>query len=138
MDVLFFSRTYFLQKTPCGLDIVGAFFFPHTFVFFFYFFVCQLCLSFLGCLFNRKLKFQMITDFKCGGKKGKRQRYGDRNTWTGGILLCAVTEVYRRQRKPVVQNQKSECRLCTGGTWESFGKMGKQVRRKMVCYKTFN
>ncbi|WP_209391414.1 hypothetical protein, partial [Chryseobacterium sp. RR2-3-20] len=73
-----------------------------------------------------------------GWKKGKRQRYGDRNTWTGGILLCAVTEVYRRQRKPVVQNQKSECRLCTGGTWESFGKMGKQVRRKMVYYKTFN
>lgn len=109
MAVLFSLRTYFLQKTPCGLDIDGAFFFPHNFVFFFYFFVCQLCLSFLGCLLNRKLKFQMITDFKSGGKKGKRQRYGDRNTWTGDILLCAVTEA-----TVLPQNFSFEKKQCSG------------------------
>jgi hypothetical protein len=43
-----------------------------------------------------------------GGKKWKRQRYGDRNTWTDGILLCAVTEVYRRQALRQAQGPGSE------------------------------
>ncbi|HCN12444.1 MAG TPA: hypothetical protein DIS75_08945 [Chryseobacterium sp.] len=49
-------------------------------------------------------------------------------------MTLAVTEVYRRQRKPVVQQPKSECRLYTGGTWKSGGKTGRQTRRKMVLF----
>lgn len=73
-----------------------------------------------------------------GGKNGKRQVHSAVNTWNSAMLLCAVTEVYRRHRKTVLQNPKSECSLYTGGTWESVGKPGKQTRRKIVLTKSFN
>ena len=134
----YFSRLSFLQKTPWGLILSAHFPDFRTLLSFFFIF------SYPELSKKEIPKLRLMGIIACDnftqseGKRWKRQRYGDRNTWTGGILLCAVTEVYRRQRKPVVQNQKSECRLYTGGTWESFGKMGKQVRRKMVYYKTFN
>ena len=44
-------------------------------------------------------------------KRWKRQVHSAVKTWNSAMLLCGVTEVYRRQRKTVVQNPKSECRL---------------------------
>ncbi len=66
----------------------------------------------------------IIAYYNCtqsGGKKGKRQRYGDRNTWTGGILLCAVTKEDVRQR-----------RTYSEGTGKAAGKRGKKDRWKMA------
>ena len=38
-----------------------------------------------------------MTTFKSGWKKGQKQRYGEMTEGNGAILLCAVTEAYRRQ-----------------------------------------
>ena len=80
----------------------------------------------------------LFRDNRSGGKNGKKQRYGFVNTWNKDILLCAVTEVYRRQGLTRVKGSGSECRLYTGRTWISVGKPGKQTRRKMVLTETVN
>ena len=89
MDVLFFTAIFF-AKNPLGLDIVSAFFLTTEIYFLFYFFFLVPDLR-LRCN-------------ESGGKKGKRQVHSAVNTWNSTMLLCAVTEVYRRQRKTVLQN----------------------------------
>ena len=81
MDVLFFTAIFF-SKNPLGLDIVSAFFLTTELYFlFFYFFLVP----------NLRLR-----DNQSGGKKRQRQLYGGASARSNGILLCAVTEVYRR------------------------------------------
>ena len=76
--------------------------------------------------------FSFCFNFQGSGKNRKRQVLSAVNTWNSAMLLCAVTEVYRRQVLTRVKGSGSECRLYTGGTWENGGKQGKQTRRKMV------
>lgn len=80
---------------------------------------------------NLQLKTDLLimTSFKAVGRNGKDSGVAHW-TWKGDTRLCAVTEVYRRQRKAVVQQPKSEWRLYTGGTWEGVGKRGKHFAEK--------
>ena len=51
-------------------------------------------------------KFSTMTALKSRGKEWKRQVHSAVNTWNSAMLLCAVTEVYRRQRNQLFSNRK--------------------------------
>ena len=103
MDVLFFTAIFF-AKNPLGLDIVSAFFLTTEIYFLFFIF------SYSELSTKEIPKHRLMGIIACDNctqseeKRWKRQVHSAVNTWNSAMLLCAVTEVYRRQRKTVLQN----------------------------------
>lgn len=99
----YFSRLSFFSKNPLGLDIVSAFFLTTEIYFLFFIF------SYSELSTKEIPKHRLMGIIACDNctqseeKRWKRQVHSAVNTWNSAMLLCAVTEVYRRQRKTVVQ-----------------------------------